>query len=76
MRRENVHHDRNSQGDYLATDLIGSLQPTSSRRMPTGLIYWNPPTCVTRREVIFARVARNEERASRLYQIAVTSSDG
>lgn len=40
--RENVHHDRNSQGDYLATDLIGSLQPTSGRRMPTGLIYWNP----------------------------------
>lgn len=27
-RHENVHHDRNSQGDYLATDLIGSLQPT------------------------------------------------
>lgn len=41
VRRENVHHDRNSQGDYLATDLIGSLQPTSGRRMPTGLIYWN-----------------------------------
>lgn len=70
--RENVHHDRNSQGDYLATDLIGSLQPTSGRGMPTGLIYWNPRrlcvcVCVTRREVIFARVARNEERHESVY---------
>jgi len=57
-RPENVHHDRNSQGDYLATDLIGSLQPTSGRECLRLLFIEIPRPCVTRsREVIFARLA-------------------
>lgn len=50
VRHENVHHHRNSQGDYLATDLIGSLQPTSGRGMHTGSYLLKSPTSVTRRE--------------------------